>query len=67
MRFFAAVVGCWIVLIGGFAQAQRPDPGLKAMANASTDIVVAEVIDTKPRRAMEAHRDTAKLKVARGR
>jgi len=40
-------------------------PGLKAVADASTDIVVAEVIDTKPRKAIEEARDTAQLKVIR--
>jgi hypothetical protein len=43
----------------------QSNPGLKAVADSSTDIVVAEVLDTKPSKAIEGARDTAKLKVIR--
>lgn len=41
------------------------DPGVAALAAASTDIVTADVLDTSPRRAIEGARDTVKLKVVR--
>ena len=40
-------------------------PGLKATADSSTDIIVAEVLDTNPSKAMEGARDTVELKVVR--
>jgi hypothetical protein len=48
--------------------AQRPipiSPGIQALASASTDIVIADVVETNPRRAIEGARDTVKLKVIR--
>ena len=39
--------------------------GIQALATASTDIVIADVVDTNPRRAMEGARDTVKLKVVK--
>ena len=41
------------------------NPGLKAVADSSTDIAVVEVLDSKPRKAIEGARDTAQLKVVR--
>jgi hypothetical protein len=40
-------------------------PGIQALAAASTDIIVADVVDTNPRKAEEGARDTVKLKVVR--
>ena len=40
-------------------------PGLKATADSSTDIIVAEVLDTNPSKSMEGARDTVELKVVR--
>jgi hypothetical protein len=41
------------------------NPGLKAVADSSTDIAVMEVLDSKPYRAIEGARDTAQFKVVR--
>lgn len=41
------------------------NPGLKAVADSSTDIAVVEVLDTNPRKAIEGARDTAQFKVVR--
>jgi RNA polymerase sigma factor (sigma-70 family) len=40
-------------------------PGVQALAAASTDIVVVEVLETNPEKAIEGARDTVRLKVAR--
>ena len=40
-------------------------PGISALAAASTDIVLADVLETNPRRAIEGARDTVKLRVTR--
>jgi RNA polymerase sigma factor (sigma-70 family) len=40
-------------------------PGIQALVAASTDIIIADVLETNPRRAMEGARDTVKLKVIR--
>ena len=40
-------------------------PGIQALADASTDIIVADVLETAPRKAAEGARDTVKLKVVR--
>jgi hypothetical protein len=40
-------------------------PGIQALATASTDIIIADVMDTDPRKAMEGARDTVKLKVVK--
>jgi hypothetical protein len=41
------------------------NPGLKAVADSSTDIAVMEVLDSKPCKAKEGARDTAQFKVVR--
>jgi hypothetical protein len=43
----------------------RSNPGLSSIANTASDIVVAEILDTNPSKAMEGARDTAKFKVVR--
>jgi hypothetical protein len=43
----------------------EPNPGLKAVADSSTDIAVTEVLDSKPCKAIEGARDTAQFKVVR--
>jgi hypothetical protein len=40
-------------------------PGIQALASASTDIIVADVVETNPSKAEEGARDTVKLKVVR--
>jgi RNA polymerase sigma factor (sigma-70 family) len=40
-------------------------PAIQALVAASTDIIIADVEETNPRRAMEGARDTVKLKVIR--
>ena len=40
-------------------------PGVQALATASTDIVVVEVLETNPTKAIEGARDTVRLKVTR--
>jgi RNA polymerase sigma factor (sigma-70 family) len=40
-------------------------PGIQALATASTDIIIADVVDTNPTKAMEGARDTVKLKVVK--
>ena len=40
-------------------------PGIQALASESTDIIVADVLETNPHEAMEGARDTVKLKVIR--
>jgi hypothetical protein len=59
-----------LVLLVVFADSEPvrgayPNPGLKAIADSSTDIVVAEVLDSKPSKAPEGARDTARFKVIR--
>jgi hypothetical protein len=47
---------------------ERPvliSPGIQALVALSTDIVVADVVETHPRRAIEGARDNVKLKVIR--
>jgi RNA polymerase sigma factor (sigma-70 family) len=41
------------------------NPGIQALVAASTDVIIADVVDTNPNRAMEGARDTVKLKVVR--
>ncbi len=41
------------------------NPGLKTVADSSTDIAVMEVLDSKPEKAIEGARDTAQFKVVR--
>lgn len=66
MKALAVVLGLFVTLAASNPiRAGEPNPGLKAVADASTDIVVAEVLDTKPRKAKEGARDTAQLKVIR--
>lgn len=40
-------------------------PGIQALADASTDIIIGDVLETAPRKAGEGARDTVKLKVVR--
>jgi hypothetical protein len=43
----------------------EPNPGIKAVADSSSDIVVVEVLESKPSKAIEGARDTAQMKVIR--
>ena len=43
----------------------RLEPGIAALAGASTDVIIAEVLETNPRQAIEGGRDTVKLKVVK--
>jgi len=66
MKAIAIVLGLFVMLaVSNPIRGGEPNPGLKAVADASTDIVVAEVLDTKPRKAIEGARDTVQLKVIR--
>jgi hypothetical protein len=66
MKVIAIVLGLFVLLADSKPICgDEISPGLKAVADASTDIVVAEVLDTKPRKAIEGARDTAQLKVIR--
>jgi hypothetical protein len=66
MKVIAFVLGSVVPFaVGHPAHGGELNPGLKAVADASTDIVVAEVLDTKPSKAIEGARDTARLKVVR--
>jgi hypothetical protein len=40
-------------------------PGIQAMASSSTAVIIADVLETNPRKAIEGARDTVKLKVVR--
>ncbi|HEV3083219.1 MAG TPA: hypothetical protein VGY66_25765, partial [Gemmataceae bacterium] len=66
MKAIAIALGLFVMLaVSNPIRGGEPNPGLKAVADASTDIVVAEVLDTKPRKAIEGARDTAQLKAIR--
>ncbi len=66
MKAIVIVLGLFIMLaVSDPIRGSEPNPGLKAVADASTDIVVAEVLDTNPRKAIEGARDTVRLKVIR--
>jgi hypothetical protein len=65
MRATAIILGIFVLAVGAPVRGGGFSPGLKAVADASTDIVVAEVLDSKPRRAIEGARDTAQFKVIR--
>src|SRR5258708_32804206 len=66
MKAIAIVLGLFVMLaVSNPIRGGELNPGLKAVADASTDIVVAEVLDTKPCKAIEGARDTAKVKVIR--
>jgi hypothetical protein len=66
MKAIAIVLGLFVMLaVRNPIRGGEPNPGLKAVADSSTDIVVAEVLDTKPCKAIEGARDTAQLKVIR--
>lgn len=56
---------CVVFAFNESAHGDEPNPGLKSVANASTDIVVVELLDSQPIKAMEGARDTAKFKVIR--
>src|SRR5437879_1848040 len=47
------------------ARAPQFSPGVQALVAASTDVIIADVADTNPHKAMEGARDTVQLKVAR--
>lgn len=47
------------------AGSDSADPGIQAMALSSTDIIIADVLETNPSKAEEGARDTVKLKVVR--
>lgn len=65
MRATALVVGSFAVFaMSGPARAD-PNPGLKAVADSATDIAVVDVLDTKPNKAPEGARDTARFRVVR--
>jgi hypothetical protein len=61
----ACYCGSGLLLLVSAAAARAANPGLKAVADTSTDSVVAEVLTTQPRKAMEGARDTARFKVVR--
>jgi hypothetical protein len=66
MKALAVAIGFLLVLAYTAAvRGQQSNPGLKATAESSTDIIVAEVLDTNPRKAIEGARDTVQLKVVR--
>lgn len=66
MRKLAGAIGLLLVLADAAAvQGQQSNPGLKATADSSTDIIVAEVLDTNARKAIEGARGTLQLKVVR--
>ena len=44
---------------------EMQNPGLKTLVGASSDIAVVEVVNTKPRKAIEGARDTVELRVLR--
>jgi hypothetical protein len=66
MKALAVALGMLVgVSLSNVARGQAPAPGLRAMAQASTDIVVVEVLESKPRKAPGGARGTAKVKVLR--
>ena len=66
MKTLTVTIGFLLVLAdAGAVQGQPSNPGLKATADSSTDIIVAKVLDTNPRKAIEGARDTVQLKVVR--
>lgn len=66
MKALAVALGLFVVFaVSDSVRGREANPGLKAVADASTDIVVAEVLESTPRKAIEGARDTAQLKVVR--
>jgi hypothetical protein len=65
MKAHAIMFGLLAVLAVGDPARGDPNPGLKAVADSSTDIAVMEALDSKPSKAKEGARDTARLKVVR--
>lgn len=65
MKAIAIVFSLFAMIVVSAPARGGPNPGLKAVADSSTDIAVMEVLDSKPRKAMEGARDTAQLKVVR--
>ena len=65
MKSTAILFGCFAVFAVSDRARGDPNPGLKAVADSSTDIAVLEVLDSKPRKAIEGARDTAQFKVVR--
>jgi len=66
MKTIAIVLGLFVMFAAcNPIRGGEPNPGLKAVADSSTDIVVAEVLDTKPCKAIEGARDTGRFMVMR--
>lgn len=67
MMRFAPVIGCLLLLFDIAAVCSQPKglKGLKSIVDLSTDIVIADVLDTNPRTAIEGARDTVQLSVVR--
>ena len=62
----ALLLAAMLVCIGyAYAADVPPDPGIRALAAASTDVIVVDVLETSPRKAIEGTRDTVRLKVVR--
>ena len=65
MKTIANMFGLLAVFVASDPVRGDSNPGLKAVADSSTDIAVMEVLDSKPHRAIEGARDTAHFKVVR--
>jgi hypothetical protein len=65
MKATAILLGFFAVFAVSESARGDPNPGLKAVADSSTDIAVLEVVDSKPHKAIEGARDTAQFKVVR--
>jgi hypothetical protein len=65
MKATAIMFGLFAVFAVSNSARGDPNPGLKAVADSSTDIAVMEVLDSKPRKAIEGAPDTAQFKVVR--
>jgi hypothetical protein len=65
MKATAIVFGLFAVFVVSDPARGDSNPGLKAVADSSTDIAVLEVLDSKPCKAIEGARDTAQFKVVR--
>jgi len=66
MRALVVAIGLFVVFaFGDPVRGGESNPALTAVAHSSTDIVVAEVLNTQPRKAIEGARDTAQFKIIR--
>jgi hypothetical protein len=66
MKALAVAGGLFFAFaVSGSVRGGESNPGIKAVADSSTDIVVAEVLESTPSKAEEGARDTAQLKVTR--